>query len=1014
MLIRVRHYRDGVKAYLESGQKQDRDRSRDELDERIILAGDLSLTDALIRSMDTSEGASKYMSFTLSFKEDMVPRSMLADITRDFEAFLFSAYQANEYNFYAEAHVPRIKSYVDRATGHPVERKIHIHIVVPDVNLLTGQRLHPLGKVTQQTRFLQAFQEHTNAKYGLASPREHRRVALTDASQMLSRYKGDVFEGPSRKLKASILAAMLERDIARYDDFRALLAQFGEVRAHTLEFGSEYETVRPAGAHRSVHLKEFVFSREFVELSAQDKYAAMREGEPTQYRMPRGPYATPVSFLQALDDWHTIRAREVKYLNSGSPIYNQYRRAPLEQQRKMLAEREWQFYQPFGGLRGRTINDLRGRFCTPVDGKRPERIRGRGRSDLHIVARPDPAGWGEQQRGRDQPPWGSGAYADPNRPVTSPQSADRMRGLPFGGVDGDPARAQVLLSPDPLLELGVEQAERTHALRRARDLVGADGRRIGAAAPTWRTAVARLYDAYQVAGPVERAQLHAAAATKFTRYRSAPPLGDSISSVPFGAAIRPRNLFDIRSLDAVPSMPFDQRASEVRNNAINRQERGQPTSPVRARPPASIPWGESHVEQHFNCYAHPQTGRQADTMLDQLARDLVDKRARSTATERGELQLIQADVDAQRLLAVLSRTHGLIVEKYHVTKASNDSDRIRVGARELDVSDFLTKELNLSWSDATYLMRAAHQAQTGRSASPLLHSVESTPPPRSPFAFEWPNSAICSKQLCTERERQEEVREQYRAARRAIVAAPFLTPDQVRVALSAARIQRVEQEIALLRANRRERKWLWASRAGQEHQYLASSIALRERGDGSAAQIRQFSSPSAQLEGDPANAARAVGCAKPMQVFDQALQIARVTLPNGHMEYLRSGEPLLLDQGDSIRLWQSDPGAIEIALRLAHQKFGQILELTGPAEFLRSSARVAARIDLNLEFSSPEIQSLFLKQKCVLSESRDDCRSSENRHTTSNPGSLTGCDATAPAPSREGIELDGSAQRLER
>lgn len=246
MLIRVRGHNDGIKEYLEKGQKHDREFARDEMDERVILAGDLDLTDALIQSIATD--AERYLHITLSFKEDELSREVLAEITRDFEAFMFNAFRPGEYNFYAEAHVPKLKSYADRKTGELVERKVHIHVVVPSENLLTGRRLNPFGKVEQQTRFLEAFQEHVNAKYGLASPRDNRRVAFTDASEMLSRYKGDAFDGANRELKAAILDAMLARDIVRYEDFRALLTEFGQTRTRNAGRGSEYENVKLPGA----------------------------------------------------------------------------------------------------------------------------------------------------------------------------------------------------------------------------------------------------------------------------------------------------------------------------------------------------------------------------------------------------------------------------------------------------------------------------------------------------------------------------------------------------------------------------------------------------------------------------------------------------------------------------------------------------------------------------------------------------------------------------------------------
>jgi hypothetical protein len=287
MLIRVRGYHDGIKEYLEKGQKQGREMERDEMDERVILAGDLDLTNDIIQSIDTD--AQRYLNVTLSFKEDEIDRELLGEIVREFESFAFAAYRRDEYNFYAEAHVPRIKSYADRSTGEPVERKVHVHVVIPVVNLVTGRRLDPFGKVDQNTRYVDAFQEHINAKYGLASPKDNRRVQFTDASEMISRYKGDVFEGANRELKASILEAGMTRDVTRCDDFRTLLTEYGETRTRNAGRESEYENIKPTGAPKGVNLKEFVFSREFIELDADGKRAALESNESVQKlgRIPR-------------------------------------------------------------------------------------------------------------------------------------------------------------------------------------------------------------------------------------------------------------------------------------------------------------------------------------------------------------------------------------------------------------------------------------------------------------------------------------------------------------------------------------------------------------------------------------------------------------------------------------------------------------------------------------------------------------------------------------------------------
>lgn len=978
MLIRVRHYREGVKEYLEKGQKQGREFTRDEMDERVILAGDLDLTDALIRSMEDTDG-SRYMTVTLSFKEDELPREVLAGVVRDFEAFMFAAYRPDEYNYYAEAHVPRLKGYPDQKTGDLVERKVHIHVVVPALNLLTGLRLDPFGKVDQQTRFLEAFQEHVNAKYGLASPRDNRRVAFNDASEMISRYKGDAFDGSNRELRSSILDALLARDITRYEDFRALLSEFGEVRTRNPGRGNEYENVKPPGAAKGVNLKDYVFSREFVELSAADKRAAMEARVHAEYVVPGQARTTPAVFREALAEWHTSRAREVKFLNGGSPFYKLYREAPADEQRKLLAEREFQFYQPYGGLDGKAVDRGERRGYGDRDAWRwAERDRGLGRGDSHPTADRERGVEAQQQGERDRRGGHGrgGVDVDADRPIEAPESADRVRGLPFGGVDGHTTRGQVLLPADPLLELGVEQPERADALRRAGYLPGAragEGSGVSQSADdlAWRFVAARMYDAYQAGGPAERAHLGAASAAKFMQYQFAPPPGAAGTPVPFGQRSGPRNLADIQGFDAIGSMPFEpaRPSSPVRPNAINSQHVEADASPRHFQPPS---WptaaGAGDIVVPFNSRARSSTGREADSVLDQLARDLSERRAAGSDIERAEFREIKANLDAQRLLETLSRTHGLIVDKYVVTKGADGGDRIRAGTRNLNVSDFLTKELNLSWAEAAQLLRTTYRAQTGReieARSP--QRPEPTPALWREFmlqraGFGQAERAVWAVQLQSERERRDAIRTAFSAARSAIGEDPKLSRAQVKAALSTARMTRVEQETALSRAITAERETLRASKPSQEDRYLAYLAARGQYGDHAALFELQRLRQQEPTEDPHRLTIRPARPVQPNAILYDGPVITHQVQRNGDVEYQRNGAALLVDQGKSVRLWQNDPGALEIALRLAQQKFGPVLELSGPLEFQIEAARVAADARLNVEFADGAIQRIFVER----------------------------------------------------
>jgi hypothetical protein len=982
MLIRVRGNNDGVKEYLEKGQKHDREFGRDEMDERVILAGDLDLTDALIQSIATD--AERYLHITLAFKEDELPREVLTGITRDFEAFMFAAYRPDEYNFYAEAHVPRLKSYADRKSGELVERKVHIHVVVPSMNRLTGRRLDPFGKVEQQTRFLEAFQEHVNAKYGLASPRDNRRVAFTDASEMISRYKGDAFDGSNRELRSAILDALLARDITRYEDFRAMLSEFGEVRTRNAGRGNEYENVKPPSSAKGVNLKEYVFSREFVELSAEGKRAAMEARVHAQYVVPGEPRATPAVFREALAEWHAVRAREVKYLNSGSPFYKIYREASADEQRKLLAEREFQFYQPYGGVDGKAIDRGQRSGYGERDAWRwSGRVRGLRWGDSHPSTERErgvePRWQGERDRGIGH--GRGGIDVDAGRPVAAPESADRVRGLPFGGVDGHPARGEVLLPIDPLLELGVQQADRVDALRRASDLPGARAGERSSVSPSaedraWRFVAARMYDAYQTGGPAERARMGAASATKFTQYRFSPPPGAAGTPVPFGQQPGPRSVADIKGIDAIGSMPFEHARSGTDMNAINSQATKADTSRHHVQSLQSWPAaaGARDIVVPFNSRARPSTGREADSVLDQLARDLSERRAAASDIERAKFREIKANLDAQRLLDALSRTHGLIVDKYTITKGADGGDRIRAGTRNLNVSDFLTKELNLSWADAAQLLRATYRAQTGREIeAPFRQRPEPTPELWREFmlqraSFGQADRAVWAVQLQSERERREAIRSAFRAARSAIGEDSTLSRAQIKAALSTARMKRVERETVLSRAITAEREALRASRPSQEDRYLAYLAARSQRGDHAALFELQRLRPD-----EPAPDARrlTIRPARPVQpnaiLYDGPVITYRVQR-NGDVEYQRNGAALLVDQGASVRLWQNDPDAIEIALRLAQQKFGPVLELTGPLEFQVEVARVAADAQLNVEFADGAINRIFVERRDLQQE----------------------------------------------
>ncbi len=328
MLIRLAGYNAGVQEYLEEGNKSGREFTRDELDHRMIIDGDLDLTRVVYESIP-DRGQERYLTFTLSFKEDEVSAETLHSITAEFKQFLMHAYRSDEFNFYAEAHLPKIKSVPDRKTGEMIERKPHIHIVVPRLNLYSGKDANPGDVYKNHEAYFEAFQEYINQKYQLVSPRESVRADITDAASVLSRYKGDDFYGKNREFKQQLVKAIIEQGINTRQGFYDLVGQHGETRIRNAGKPNEYIAVKLPGDAKSTNLKDSIFSDAFI-----------------VHRELKKPPLDPTLIYERLQAWPQ-RAREIKYIHKdASPAARKaYWDASPEQRAVLLAAREQKFYQ---------------------------------------------------------------------------------------------------------------------------------------------------------------------------------------------------------------------------------------------------------------------------------------------------------------------------------------------------------------------------------------------------------------------------------------------------------------------------------------------------------------------------------------------------------------------------------------------------------------------------------------------------------------------------------------------
>lgn len=330
MIVRYGGGNNGIAEYLENGMKQGRMFSRDELDQRLVLQGDLEFTNNIIQSIQ-DKGQERYLHITLSFKEDEVSFEKMQSLVDDYRNLLLSAYSEDEYNFYAEAHLPKIKQVSDNRTGESIERKPHIHIVIPEVNLVSQKKLSPVGLVELHERYLDSIQEHLNYKYNLESPKDNVRKGDMHYANVLSRVKGDFFGQKQQELKLQLIDDIAKGKINTLDEFQARLSDVGEVKVRNAGKSNQYFAVKIGDDKKFTNLNHIAFSESFI------------VNKTLPYTKP-----TPEQAIKGVQEWRSRVSREVKFIHSAASNFRkEYAQATDSRRVELLNEREEQYARKY-------------------------------------------------------------------------------------------------------------------------------------------------------------------------------------------------------------------------------------------------------------------------------------------------------------------------------------------------------------------------------------------------------------------------------------------------------------------------------------------------------------------------------------------------------------------------------------------------------------------------------------------------------------------------------------------
>jgi hypothetical protein len=286
VLIRITRRSSGLDYYLETGRKKGREFSRDELDKRVHLAGDLdAFRSAVEFTNKTKKWKEHYYHITASFavENNELDDEALRAIILDLLEYYFCDYNVDDLVLTAEAHRPKIQSEIDKTTGEINQRLLHFHIGVSMLDINTGNQVRMIPFNLEADK---AFQSMMTEKHGLIDPADRKREKQITKKDIIDRWK----EGPtSQQTKVAELRHLfseLVNDVERIDEAVALLKSLDVVES--VEFkqqnsGNKYLQVKTTVGSKNINLrgkgfesleKLYYSADEFADREAKDKYHA--------------------------------------------------------------------------------------------------------------------------------------------------------------------------------------------------------------------------------------------------------------------------------------------------------------------------------------------------------------------------------------------------------------------------------------------------------------------------------------------------------------------------------------------------------------------------------------------------------------------------------------------------------------------------------------------------------------------------------------------------------------------
>lgn len=295
----------GVKDYYLYGTNDDRDKK----DARIVLKGNLNTLEKTIAVAYQMGYAETYRNIVLSFSEDHIKQETLESIVENFKKQYMAGYNEDEYIFYAEAHLPKIKTKQDSNTNEVIYRKPHIHITVPIYSPKLEKALS-LGNHGQRLQELETWKSVTEKKYGLmAAQNSPLKKDVTQVYDTKLQSRKGIIELCNKAIEDNIQDNILDKH-----SLKMILLNNVEgiesIKESTGKAKTPYFALKMKNSDKVIRLKGALYSSNHLEFMQAREDLLNKQLDSTYYEVGT-PRKIPTTLQNQLDTYYKRRCEYV-------------------------------------------------------------------------------------------------------------------------------------------------------------------------------------------------------------------------------------------------------------------------------------------------------------------------------------------------------------------------------------------------------------------------------------------------------------------------------------------------------------------------------------------------------------------------------------------------------------------------------------------------------------------------------------------------------------------------------